>query len=80
MINNKNYKILIDAFRSHTKLSIIMILTQKGKMTVTQMSKFLGTTRSNLYQAVSELTSLDIIEIAEIKSRKKLYREILPDQ
>ncbi|MHB8372643.1 MAG: hypothetical protein ACYDAO_07075 [Thermoplasmataceae archaeon] len=34
------------------------------------MSKILETTRSNLYQTVSELTLLGILEIAEIKSEK----------
>ncbi len=70
MADRKNYRLLIDAFQSPTKLSVITILTQKGKMTVTQMSGVIGTTRSNLYQVVSELVSLGILTKPEIRAEK----------
>ena len=44
---------LFDVMSSQTKSHIIALLALSGKMTVTQISKHIKTSRSNLYQAIS---------------------------
>ena len=72
------YDIFMGAFRNLTKLKIITLLTNHDKMTVTQMSKYIKTTRSNIYQNISELLKNNIVLEPEIKVKKnyveKYYR------
>lgn len=63
--NISSIEILLNSFRNKTKLAIISLLLMNGKMTVTNMSRFLHTTRSNLYQAVKELRNDGIIKLSE---------------
>jgi predicted transcriptional regulator len=49
------YKILLNTLENPTKLSILMLLTRHRKMTVTQMSKFVGVGKANLYHFVSQM-------------------------
>jgi len=70
MTDSKRSDILVNSLRNPTKLRIITLLLQKGSMTVTQMSKILHTTRSNLYQAVAELVSDGLVKRPEIMVKK----------
>ena len=72
MVENKEEtrKKLVESFRNQTKLSIIIILFQKGKLTATQMSKIIGTSRSNLYQNLKEMVEDGILGEPESKVRK----------
>ncbi len=63
-------KRLIDSFRNQTKLSIIIVLLQNGKMTATQMSKIIGTSRSNLYQNLKEMVEDGILREPETRVKK----------
>ena len=48
---------LVEAFQNPTKLSILLLLLENGRMTVTQMAKVAGVSRPNLYHFVSELVA-----------------------
>ena len=61
---------LANSFKNPTKLEIVTVLIQKGKMTVTQMSRIIGTTKSNLYQAIAELVSDGLVNPPEVKVTK----------
>lgn len=61
---------LFESLRNRTKLSIIILLFQKGRLTATQMSKFIGTSRSNLYQNLKEMVEDGILKEPETKVRK----------
>ncbi|MEM0156716.1 MAG: winged helix-turn-helix domain-containing protein [Thermoplasmataceae archaeon] len=56
---------LMSAISNRTKLSIITLLVRRKRMTVTQMSKLIGTTRSNLYQSIGDLVKSGIINEPE---------------
>jgi DNA-binding transcriptional ArsR family regulator len=75
-------EILLKAFRNRTKLSIISLLLMNGKMTVTQMSKYINTTRSNLYQTIKEMKNDQLVIISESKIVKnymeKYYKLNIP--
>ncbi len=47
---------LIRSFKNRTKLAIITLLIKNGPMTVTDLSRTIETTRSNLYQTVKDLS------------------------
>ncbi len=72
MSENVEYgrKRLIESFRSQSKLSIIIVLLQNGKMTATQMAKVIGTSRSNMYQSLKEMVEDGILRKPEIKVKK----------
>ncbi|MHB1707996.1 MAG: ArsR/SmtB family transcription factor [Thermoplasmataceae archaeon] len=61
---------LANSFKNPTKLEIVTVLIQKGRMTVTQMSRIIGTTKSNLYQAIAELVSDGLVNPPEVKVTK----------
>ena len=70
MADQKRADTFVNNLRNPTKLGIILLLLQKGPMTVTQMSKTLRTTRSNLYQAVAELVSEGLLKEPDIRVKK----------
>jgi DNA-binding HxlR family transcriptional regulator len=72
MVENKEEirKKLLESFKNQTKLSIIIVLFQKGRLTATQMSKIIGTSRSNLYQNLKEMVEDGILAEPESKVRK----------
>lgn len=65
MDQNQLIETLMSAISNRTKLSIITLLVRRKRMTVTQMSKLIGTTRSNLYQTIGDLVSSGIINEPE---------------
>jgi predicted transcriptional regulator len=70
MADQKRADTFVNNLRNPTKLGIVLLLLQKGSMTVTQMSKTLRTTRSNLYQAVAELVSEGFLKEPDIRVKK----------
>ena len=61
---------LFDVMSSQTKSHIIALLAIGGKMTVTQISEHIKTSRSNLYQAISDLQEQGFVNPPEIVVRK----------
>ncbi len=70
MEENQQIERLMSALSNRTKLSIITLLIRRKRMTVTQMSKLTGTTRSNLYQSIGDLVRSGIINEPESVIRK----------
>ncbi|MGC8572273.1 MAG: ArsR family transcriptional regulator [Candidatus Micrarchaeia archaeon] len=67
MVKDQNINILIESFKNRTKLQIITLLLKNGPMTVTQISKLIHTTRSNLYQVMKDLVYDGIVSHYETK-------------
>ncbi len=70
MNQNQQIETLLSAISNRTKLSIITLLVRRKRMTVTQMSKLIGTTRSNLYQTIGDLVSSGIVNEPEVFVRR----------
>ncbi len=70
MDQNQQIETLLSAISNRTKLSIITLLVRRKRMTVTQMSKLIGTTRSNLYQTIGDLVSSGIVNEPEVVVRR----------
>ena len=72
------YEILSDVFRNPTKFRIIMLLTEQGRMTVTQMSKLISVSKSNLYHFISQMVKEGLVLEPEVIPKKnyveKFYR------
>ena len=67
---NDRLEKLFDVLSSQTKSHIIALLALGGKMTVTQISKHINTSRSNLYQAISDLQEQGFVNPPEIIVRR----------
>jgi len=78
----RDVEILLEAFRNKTKLSIITLLLMHGRMTVTQMSKYINTTRSNLYHTIKGMKNDQLVIISESRIVKnyieKYYKLNIP--
>lgn len=70
MKSDSNIDTLLTAFLNRTKLAIITLLIHRRRLTVTQMSRYLSTTRSNLYQTISDLLESGIIRGPESVVKK----------
>jgi CRP-like cAMP-binding protein len=66
----ERYREVLNVYRNPTKTKIITLLVNNKKMTVTGMAKYIKTTRSNLYQIMSELVSLGMVNEPEIRPKK----------
>lgn len=64
------YGVLSKAYMNPTKLSIILLLTEESRMTVTQMSEYINVSRSNLYHFVSQLVDDHILNEPEVVPKK----------
>lgn len=64
------YEVLLDALGNSTKTSILLLLSRRKKLTVTQMSKYIKVTRSNLYHFVGEMVRDGLIAEPEVVVRK----------
>ncbi|MGC8566964.1 MAG: winged helix-turn-helix domain-containing protein [Caldisphaera sp.] len=69
-IDDKIIEKLLKIFKNPTKLSIIALLIKNKEMSVTQISKILNTTRSNLYQSIKDLLNDKIILLSRIQVNK----------
>jgi len=61
---------LMRTFRNPTKMSIIFLLTENGKMTVTQMAEQVNVTKANLYHFVKEMVNDGIVLRPEVRVKK----------
>lgn len=61
---------LFEILSSQTKSQIIALLAIQGKMTVTQISKHIKTSRSNLYQSISDLQEKGLVNPPEVVVQK----------
>ena len=61
---------LFEILSSQTKSQIIALLAIHGKMTVTQISEHVNTSRSNLYQAISSLQEKGFVNPPEVVVQK----------
>lgn len=57
-------------FSNPTKIGIIMLLAEHNRMTVTEMSKYLNVSKSNLYHFVSQLLSDGVLNEPEVIPKK----------
>ncbi|WP_156769126.1 winged helix-turn-helix domain-containing protein [Thermoplasma volcanium] len=69
MPEKRNADLLFRGF-SKTRLMVITLIAVNGPMTVTQLSKVIKTTRSNLYQAIKEMVSDGILVQTRTVSEK----------
>ena len=67
---DEKYTDILNVLRNQTKMKIVTLLINYKKMTVTGMAKYIKTTRSNLYQIMTELVSSGIVNEPEIKPKK----------
>ncbi len=72
------YEILTEVFRNPTKFRIILLLSEHGRMTVTDMAKLVKVSRSNLYHFIAQMVKDGIGKPPEVIPRKnyveKFYR------
>ena len=77
-MTKNRYEILSEVFRNPTKFRIIMLLTEQGRMTVTQMSKLISVSKSNLYHFISQMVKEGLVLEPEVIPKKnyveKFYR------
>jgi DNA-binding transcriptional ArsR family regulator len=64
------YDKLLSVFENPTKLSILMLLSDGGKLTVTQMSKVVGVSKPNLYHFVAQMVKDAILNRPETRVKK----------
>lgn len=70
MEQNQVIETLFSTITNRTKLAVITLLVHRRRMTVTQMSKIIGTTRSNLYQIIGEMVDSGILNQPETVVKK----------
>lgn len=75
MARDDIYSALMKAFQNPTKLSIILLLSEGRKLTVTQMSKSVKVTRANLYHFVKEMVDEGLILGPEIKATRNFVEK-----
>ncbi|MCL4451363.1 MAG: ArsR family transcriptional regulator [Candidatus Thermoplasmatota archaeon] len=72
------YEMLTEVFRNPTKFRIILLLSEHGRMTVTDMAKLVKVSRSNLYHFIAQMVKDGIVKPPEVIPRKnyveKFYR------
>jgi DNA-binding HxlR family transcriptional regulator len=64
------YSKLLKTFQNSTKMSIILLLSENEKMTVTQMAKQVDVTKANLYHFVGEMVRDGLLSKPEVKIRR----------
>lgn len=70
METEEKFRRLLDAYKNNTKLSIIFLLAENERMTVTQMSRHIDVSRSNLYHFVSQLVEDNVLNPPEAVPKK----------
>lgn len=70
METEEKFRRLLDAYGNRTKLSILFLLAENERMTVTQMAKHIDVSRSNLYHFVSQLVDDQILNEPEVVPKK----------
>lgn len=64
------YRKMTNLYSNPTKMNILLMLSEYGKMTVTQMSKHVDVTRANLYHSVSLMVNDGFLNEPEVKLKK----------
>ena len=64
------YEVLSRAYSNPTKISIMFLLAENNSMTVTQMSKYIDVSRSNLYHFVAQLVEDGVLNEPDIRPKK----------
>lgn len=70
MEQSNKFEILTRTFSNPTKIGIIMLLAEHNRMTVTEMSKYLDVSKSNLYHFVAQLVSDGVLNEPEVIPKK----------
>lgn len=70
MEHDNKYEVLSNIYRNPTKFGVIVLLAEQGPMTVTQMSRYISVSRSNLYHFVSQLVDEGVLNEPEIRPKK----------
>ncbi|HEY4675386.1 MAG TPA: helix-turn-helix domain-containing protein [Candidatus Bathyarchaeia archaeon] len=72
------HDVIVAAFANPTKLAIITVLSKHEELTVTQLSKYLGVSRPNLYLTVKEMVKDGLLQKPRVRVRhnflEKFYR------
>lgn len=72
------HDVMVEAFANPTKLAIITILSKHEELTVTQLSKYLGISRPNLYLTAKEMVRDGLLQKPRVVVRnnflEKFYR------
>lgn len=64
------YRKLTNLYTNPTKLSILLLITEYEKITVTQMAEYVDVSRANLYHYVSQMVEDGILNEPEVKVKK----------
>lgn len=70
MDTSEKFGLLMDAYKNNTKLSIIFLLAENERMTVTQMAQHIEVSRSNLYHYISQLVDDGLLNPPEVVPKK----------
>ncbi|WP_297214925.1 winged helix-turn-helix domain-containing protein [Thermoplasma sp.] len=66
----RNIDLLLKNFSNRTRLMIISLIIKNGPMTVTDLSKVIKTSRSNLYQLIKDMLSDGVIVQSKTEVKK----------
>ncbi|SMD30312.1 winged helix-turn-helix domain-containing protein [Picrophilus oshimae] len=66
----KNIDVLLNNFSNKTRLMIITLIINNGPMTVTQLSKVIKTSRSNLYQIIKGMLRDNVLIQDRVETNK----------
>lgn len=70
-----SYDKLLEVFRNPTKLSVLMLLSEGERLTVTQMSKIVGVSKPNLYHFVAEMVKDRILNEPETRVKRNFVEK-----
>lgn len=70
MASKDVYEVLLDCYSNPTKIGVIFLLSEHEKLTVTEMSKYLDVSRSNLYHFVGQMVSGGVLNEPEVVANK----------
>lgn len=66
----ERFDIISKTYSNPTKIGIILLLLENNRMTVTQMEKYLGVSRSNIYHFTAQMVSDGILNEPEVVPKK----------
>lgn len=66
----ERFEIISKTYSNPTKFGIILLLLENHRMTVTQMEKYLGVSRSNIYHFAGQMVSDGILNEPEVVPKK----------
>ncbi len=66
----ERFDIISKTYSNPTKIGIILLLLENNRMTVTQMEKYLGVSRSNIYHFTGQMVADGILNEPEVVPKK----------